>query len=101
MHNGHFVPQSDFVQHINYAGDVTTPGDGKTKKWVELTETQLFEEWVNGLYLDSAIKKRVLSFQLDAASDKPKVPIVTIQRVDGSVDFLELTEDEIIDLRFE
>lgn len=101
LHNGHFVPQSDFVQHINYAGDVTTPGDGKTKKWVELTETQLLEEWVNGLYLDSAIKKRVLSFQLDAASDKPKVPIVTIQRVDGSVDFLELTEDEIIDLRFE
>jgi hypothetical protein len=35
---GHFIPQSDFIQHINYAGDVTLP-NGETKKWVELTET--------------------------------------------------------------
>lgn len=74
--NNVVIPKGDFIQHLSYAGDVEV--GGKSTKWVDLTERQLAETWINSLYINSIVKKQVASFQLDAASDKPKVPISSI-----------------------
>ena len=87
------IPQGDFIQHINYAGDVEI--NGESTKWVDLTECQLFEVWVNSLYVDSIIKKQVFSYQIDAASDKPRVPIGSI----NAHDYYQMTIEQLVNAR--
>lgn len=88
------ISKGDFIQHIGYAGDVNTATGNK--RWVALNEKEIAEAWLNSLYLRSVVNSNIASFQIDAASDKVKVPIGHInldskigdELLSGSIDSL-------------
>jgi len=88
------ISKGDFIQHIGYAGDVHTATGNK--RWVALNEKEIAEAWLNSLYLRSVVNSNIASFQIDAASDKVKVPIGHInldskigeELLSGSIDSL-------------
>ena len=83
----------DFVQNISFAGDVAVAGKAESVKWTELNELQIVEAWIKHLYLQSSVENGVTTFQPDAASDKVKVPFVSLNNmVQDSLTTLSINE---------
>ncbi len=97
-----FVKDSDFIQHISFMGEVML-ADKKLKKWVKLNKGELLQEQIGALYLRNILEHDILSFQIEAASDKSKVPVGNYNakiKIDGQT-LIERNLEELETLAWE
>ena len=68
---------NSYSSMISFLNDVMTK-DGIVKRWVELEPQTLLYNSIFSLYFNQVVNNQVATFQLDVASDKPKVPAINI-----------------------
>lgn len=97
---GTYVIDSDFIQHISFINEVRL-SDGSIKKWVKLNKGELIQEQIGALYLRNFLDHDIISYQIEAASDKAKVPIGSFNTkvdIDGNGTLLERDNTQLLDL---
>lgn len=72
--NHNVIGSTNYIQHISFINEVEFL-NGRIVPWVKLKVNEILEAQLGGLFLANLLENGIVSFQIEAAADKNKVPI--------------------------
>lgn len=71
--NNNVIGTTNFIQHVSFINEVEFL-NGRIVPWVKLKVNEILEAQLGGLFLANFLENDIVSFQIEAAADKKKVP---------------------------